>query len=370
MTFGHVSSHFTRILGLFVMAAAIGMAAAPTLVGADEEPVFQGFPPLQGFGGPADQGEELTISAYFSVDGQKGRLYVIAEMGPDWHVYSLDQPKGGPMKSQVNPVSSSDFKITGTFLPNKNAHIVPATLFPVDSHEHSEQVTWSAPIELAAGVDAKTLEIHGDLDGQVCSDINGSCIPFIALPTKFVARLASAKKSDQPINVAPTKVAAEPKKPAAKLLDLGSYTLPSKLATITGHLASKTIAPGESTSLLLTITPADHWHTYRYEDAVPDGVISKPTLIVFSERSGLEVGRPTTPAKVITVDPIFDGGTPEFYYDGPVTFTIKVTAPADAKPGSYRLNGNIGMMVCTDGNCDFPTAFMFQVDVPVAAKAT
>jgi len=295
-------------------------------------------------------------------------------MGPGWHVYSLDQPKGGPMKSQVNPVSSSDFKITGTFLPNKNAHIVPATLFPVASHEHSEQVTWSAPIELAAGVDAKTLEIHGDLDGQVCSDINGSCIPFVALPTKFVARLASAKKSDQPIDAAPAKVAAgskktEPKKPAAKLPDLGFYTLPSKLATITGHLASEAIAPGESTSLLLTITPADHWHTYRYEDTVPDGVISKPTLIVFSERSGLEVGRPTTPAKVITPAPLWEGATPTFYYDGPVTFTLKVTAPADAQPGSYRLAGNIGMMVCTDETCDKPMAFMFQVDVPVAAKA-
>ena len=107
----------------------------------------------------------VKASAVFTAPagGKPAILYITAEMAPGWHIYSITQPPGGPIKSRIKLAASGDYKIAGDFKPIQppEVHhyddIWPG--LPVEEHEGS--VTWSAPIELAAGVDPAKLQIAG-----------------------------------------------------------------------------------------------------------------------------------------------------------------------------------------------------------------
>src|SRR5579863_10175986 len=66
---------------------------------------------------PPDAKSLVTVSAAFNVDkdGRKGRLAITAEIAEEWHIYSITQAKGGPVRSEIKFKSSPDYKVTGPF---------------------------------------------------------------------------------------------------------------------------------------------------------------------------------------------------------------------------------------------------------------
>src|SRR5262245_32510889 len=67
-------------------------------------------------GGEGEQ-EFVKASAYFTLrsGSQEGALYVTAEMTPGWHIYSITQASGGPLKTKIKLTPSSAYKLTGEF---------------------------------------------------------------------------------------------------------------------------------------------------------------------------------------------------------------------------------------------------------------
>ena len=160
---------FSALIGLVVGAAG---AADPNDFFAlpESRPAVPGM-----FGGAQPVG---SASAEFTHDAatRRGHLFVTLKLEPGWHVYSLTQPAGGPLPTQIELNKSTEFRLLDGFRPDQAPERKKEPLFDniiVESHEG--EVTWYAPIELAEGVTAEQVRIVGKVIAQPC-DAN-SCLP-------------------------------------------------------------------------------------------------------------------------------------------------------------------------------------------------
>lgn len=131
-------------------------------------------------GGKADDTEEsknVTFTGAFKLQegSRRGVLNLTAKMKEGWHVYSITQKPGAGRPSTIKVIESTKFKVLDKFQADKAPHILQEPGFTALSEQHEGVVTWTAPIELAEGVDPKTLTIDMTYDGQVCSNV---CIPI------------------------------------------------------------------------------------------------------------------------------------------------------------------------------------------------
>jgi thiol:disulfide interchange protein len=339
--------------------ASLAFAQAPP--GANEEPpggkadppkldLFKEIP-LFGKSSGGD-GPHVKFFGSFTVEkpGRQGTLLVTATIDEGWHLYSLTQPKGGPMPSSLKVAESPEFKVTGNFAPDKPPHIKPPSVFPVPSEEHEGTVIWSAPIELAEGGDPTKLKITATFNGQVCKDGDGGqCIPIFG--EKIDAGFAGYKqKGDK----------------------AGEFRFDAKQAEVTlrGHIEPAAAAPGGKAKLVITAEPTAGWHVYAYAPKDPPGSVAKPTLIYVSPLTGwthspvkLSAPPKVKPAALKTLPD-------EKFYDQPVTWTIDFSLPADAHEGEAVLSGYVGVQTCKNkGGCLFPSAVQFRAALPIKANA-
>jgi hypothetical protein len=126
-----------------------------------------------------DAGEPVEFSASFEVNEGKreGVLQVTATLSDPWYIYSITQQPGGPIKTEIE-IKGDQCKLTGPFQSNKPPKVVKSVAFgdlPIE--EHFGSVTWTAPIQLAEGVDAQALKLVIVINGQTCIE-NGSCKPI------------------------------------------------------------------------------------------------------------------------------------------------------------------------------------------------
>ena len=341
------------------------------------------------FGRPAAVGEQdrshgLKVSAQLlpAAENQPPRLSITADIPIGWHIYSITQKPGGPKRSNIQLPESKQFRLAAALTPapaptverEKYKEIWPD--LPVEEHEG--RVTWTAPLELADGVDLRTLAIEGQLKAFMCSD---QCVdvtlPFtakVAAPADagsmamLLGTLLIAAPSDgatPPAAVQPTaiSISGQPaaKPPAAPLVPNQS-TLTSPQMTITGKLDHEAVAPGGTAELTFTLAPATGWHTYPMPD-VPSNSVNKPTLLVVTDRASLEVG--ATRAAGMIKSKSQAAGPPEKYYQGPLKITVPVKVPAGTSPGAHTLYGLIGYQACKDV-CASPTGARFSITVNVA----
>lgn len=157
---------------------------------------FSVVPGLQGLQSPAEAaGEPLTLTAKLEADPatRVGRFSVTAKLANDYHIYSVTQPAGGPMRTKIQLDLPPGVTQVGTFQPDKKPEIHPPDkIFPVDSEEHHGQVTWTTYVRLADGVDAGSLSITGLLKGQVCHPKEG-CRPIRKEQGKLEAKAQVAQ---------------------------------------------------------------------------------------------------------------------------------------------------------------------------------
>jgi thiol:disulfide interchange protein len=138
-----------------------------------------------GFGGKT--GSKITLEGKFRgpADGEPGRLFVTATIEPGWHIYSITQPPGGPVRTTIDVDPSDAYRVVGDFQaapePEKKAEELFDGLIVETQHG---TVTWHAPIELAAGVDPASVTITGKVKAQLCDA--KSCLPPEGFP--FEAR--------------------------------------------------------------------------------------------------------------------------------------------------------------------------------------
>ncbi|MGW8258393.1 MAG: protein-disulfide reductase DsbD domain-containing protein, partial [Thermoguttaceae bacterium] len=126
----------------------------------------------------------VKINAQFTAPSATlpGRLFISAKIKPGWHIYSITQAPGGPIRTAIKLNSSPQYRLSGAFQaiesPKKEKEPDAFGDLVVETHEGA--VTWHAPLAFSSGVDPATVKIEGAITVQPC-DAN-SCLPPRQIP--------------------------------------------------------------------------------------------------------------------------------------------------------------------------------------------
>ena len=332
----------------------------------DRFPILSDLGSLSGSSAPA---ADIQVKAEYRLteDSSAGELKVTAALGDDWHIYSVTQKPGGPMRSSIDVKGKGLLEFTGTFKPDTKPTVKNIKYFDVPVEEHKGTVTWSAPFRLLPGVNPESLVLTGTLKGQICDEA-GRCVPLSTLDTDFeatnVGTLASLPETSAP----PTSGSRSVDSSAASLAGYEEPTAegyrPGRArAAIRGQITSP-VGPGQVMQLVVTIEPDETWHVYAYEPKEV-GKIAKPTLIALTGPSGWQVGQakassdPIVKATGIEIEP------EQRYHEGAVSWTIPIAVPPSTAAGSHIVTGMVGFQTCTEVSCDKPLAVKFGAVVEV-----
>ncbi|MEX0643157.1 MAG: cytochrome c biogenesis protein CcdA [Pirellulales bacterium] len=340
--------------------AAVGMFAMASAV----EPAWAQQGEFGDFGGgivnafdPAGDTSLVTISSQFTAATAErpAVLMITASISPEWHIYAVTQPPGGPQPTKIRLTPSPQYRQIGPFraFPQPKSHIDEVIWKGLEIQEHEGDVTWYAPIAISVDVDPADLEIEGTIEWQVCKE---SCIPGEAA---INARLGAG------VPIGPLDAYGKPADagPLPEPTASGSYQAADSEVKLTGHLDPAVVRPGDSARLVITATPSPGWHVYTYSP-YDNKAGTKPTLITFQTTSGLVPLQPTTDAIVRTDNSVPTFG-PMSYYEGAVTWVTHIDVPASAPAGEYPIRGVVGFQACEfrddgRGSCELAQAVHFQ----------
>ena len=296
------------------------------------------------FGGSQNK-TPWTFSASYEVEqgGQRGRVTVQVKLDEGHHIFSTTQPSGGPSATVIS-VQSPGVSLAGPFSPDSSFEVslTEAGFEGLRVEQHHDSVIWTAPVTFSTPVSVTPTALSIKIDGQVCRE---SCIPIRGEEVKaeFKGFYASAKSETS-------------KGPFRELSSPIAWTV---------SLDKSTVKPGERLNLVLSAKPDPEFHIYKYDSL--DRATDSRTLLVLTNKAGLLAGNPVTSSKVIHKD--LGGGEEVDYYQGDVTWRIPLQVPDQAIEGIYLIQGLIGYQGCTDGSCDQPRGFRFQVDLSVGSKS-
>jgi thiol:disulfide interchange protein len=365
-----------------------------TLLAGEQSPagMFQDLADAPGVGdffGGSGGADELTLTGTFKVHrGQSaGVISIRASLAPHWHVYAIDQ-QGGPGPAKITVPASAPVRVTGPFQPDEPPEIRTVEVFDVPLREHYDQVTWSAPIELAAKADVESLALEVVFSGQICSDEvgckpifgekikvafggfldavpDGAAGPAMPVDASVAAPAPSIPSSDGGTSAAEagtTSAAASP-----SLTDLPVFRADRAQVSFRGYVEPATAATGGTFTLRVSAAPDSGWHLYAYEPQDPEQV-AKPTLIALDTPAawrldGVAASQPPIVKPGEGDDPAVS------YHEGDVTWTARITVSASTPPGDYVLAGIVGYQTCTDTSCDRPLGARFTANVKVGEAA-
>ena len=128
---------------------------------------FGGLYDSDNFGAPKNH---VTLTSRFN--GQ--HLVVQADIAPTWHLYSVTQPEGGPIRTTFE-FESPELTLL-EIRPTTPPQVESDNVFRVDIEEHDDSVTWIFTFQEKLPTDKI---IKGQFDGMVCqSGEGGRCIPL------------------------------------------------------------------------------------------------------------------------------------------------------------------------------------------------
>ena len=292
---------------------------------------------------------ELHATYQLASDKKTGKLSITADIQPNWHLYSITQPKGGPLKTvlTVQPLPAQ-FKVTGEFEPDIEPRITKNSAEHKGTsqvEEHENKVTWTAPFEVIDPNSAEQLVIVTKVAGQTCSadPTTRATLQCIQISESIVATFSGA---------IPTQPTATDFRPEM------SHVLWS------GRFSPSQAKPGQKLNFELTAKPLDGYHIYTYQmrDQSTD---VKPTLIVITKSNGWAIFGPEAIGEVKNTT-LLDN--PISYHEQPVTWKFSIDVPNDATAKTFEIRGMIGFQMCTESTCDMLDSVEFRIEVPVGAN--
>ena len=359
-----------------LIAAVVAIGSSVVQAQGVFDPSFGGFGPADDFGGQAQ--DPVSIEAQFTTAtaDRPAVLMVTATIIPEWHVYSITQPEGGPKRTELKLMPSDQYRPIGNWAASAEpySYIDKAIFKGVRIEEHEEEVTWYVPIELAKGVEPENLVINGSYALQACKQ---SCL---TLKGAFAAKLGTGVKIG-PIQVTiPTDVTASDKKAETKPKlptppeNAGLFRAEKSIVTWYGWLDRNTAIPGQRVHFYLRAEMPENWHINAYAKRKATSG-NQPTLIVPEPAGGLQFYRPEPLAKVIEKQSPIEGFGLLQYHEQVAAWVIPIDVAEDAKPGSYKVSGLVGYQACQSdeqglGSCELQTGIEFSGSLKVAPLAS
>ncbi len=116
------------------------------------------------------------VSWAFSVKqlpNNEAELIFQAKVEPNWHMYSQFFEEGGPVKMTFAFEDSKNYKRIGKVIEVTKPHKEHDDIFDIDVQYFDGQATLKQKIKI---ISTKNFTVKGEVNGQACSDIDGSCV--------------------------------------------------------------------------------------------------------------------------------------------------------------------------------------------------
>ena len=297
--------------------------------------------------GPIPQKQEpVAISAWVENRAGTDVLIVTAELGPGWHLYSLDQKPGGPRPTKILIDQTSAFLPSSSFVaeppPTKKTINGVSGWEGLVVEEHTGKVVWTA--RLVKNKQAEGTAITGKVSLQLCED--NACIPPQTIA--FRADMSSAKQG-----------ASTPE--IRHLPERGHLSIRGSVGSITKNSNNCSFWP-----IRVELIPEAGWHLYAPKsDATSEVGQGKPSIVSLVPNGHIKVcgilaGKPN-----LVSDPELRAtGAVE----GPIVFTVQVASPEnktlDPSDSNNQLEVIIGYQTCSDITCDPPWASRLRIGLP------
>ena len=132
---------------------------------------------LQGLGDEGKDVVKLDARVTPPAGKQPAMLFITAQIKQGWHIYSITQEPGGPIRTKIDLAQSPQYRLAGEFQsqPPPKKEKDPDAFGDLVIESHYDSVTWVAPLELAPGIDPAKLRINGKVNVQMCDA--SSCLP-------------------------------------------------------------------------------------------------------------------------------------------------------------------------------------------------
>ncbi|MGB7202838.1 MAG: cytochrome c biogenesis protein CcdA [Pyrinomonadaceae bacterium] len=129
--------------------------------------------------------------------GENVKADLMAEIESGWHLYALEQPKGGPIATTIKVSNGSQFEIAGKITSPKPIQKIEELFVgedgkPLETKFFENTVTFAVPLKAKADVSADTLAL--DVRFQLCNDT--LCLPPKTIKVTL-AGVEDGKKSGQ-----------------------------------------------------------------------------------------------------------------------------------------------------------------------------
>ena len=98
-----------------------------------------------------------------------------ANVEPKWHLYTQFFEDGGPMKLSFTFKDSKNYKRIGRVTESPKPKKVMDEVFDIEVQYLEGKGTFTQKIKILS---EKDFVINGELEGQACNDVDGSCVPF------------------------------------------------------------------------------------------------------------------------------------------------------------------------------------------------
>jgi hypothetical protein len=110
--------------------------------------------------------------------GEAITVLLKAEVEGDWHLYSLQQPKGGPIATTIKAAEGTQFEISGKIVETPAPKTEPDPNFvvdgkPLDTKFFTQRAEFSVPLNALADVSGDSIAL--DVRFQLCNDT--VCLP-------------------------------------------------------------------------------------------------------------------------------------------------------------------------------------------------
>ena len=343
-----------QLLSLMLVFTFLGLPAAAAAPG-DGLGGFGGFGlgGSSGFGDGGDLDESrVAVTATVEADdeGGPGQLVVTAVIEPGWHLYAVDQARGGPKPTVISVVDDAPLVPAGRFVPDQppvghQVDDIPAWQ-GLELREHEGTVVWRVPLQVNPG--AVGTVVNGSITFQLCQAT--SCLPPETID--FTAALDGGPG----VGGSGSPAAAAGMQPVVHVPERGHLTLETWL----DQGSTQPAGAGQRT-LWVKLLPEEGWHLYPAASSDSSDVgEGKPTIVSAARAEGLTLSGITAGGERIRlVD-----GTPTV--EGPLTLAIQLADESDAETGGV-FTALVGFQTCKDTACDQPWAVRVTAEVSGAA---
>jgi thiol:disulfide interchange protein DsbD len=102
--------------------------------------------------------------------GGVATITVLADVQPEWHLYALTQPKGGPIPLEIKAAKGQPFEVRAAKISAPAPKAAQDENFKLETRYYDGPTTFSVPVSVAASATDGRQMLSLEVRYQACSD--------------------------------------------------------------------------------------------------------------------------------------------------------------------------------------------------------